>query len=159
MKLALLVGAFGIGFVAGLRSLMAPAVVCWAAALGWLNLSGTPFAFMGSGFTRAIVTILALGELVADKLPKTPNRTARGPLLARCLMGGLSGACLFASAQQPVSVGLLLGIVGAITGAFAGYQARMRLVKRLGVRDIYVAVPEDLITIGLGLLFVCLARS
>ena len=38
--------ALGIGIVAGLRSLTAPAVVAWAAHLGWLNLHGTSLAFM-----------------------------------------------------------------------------------------------------------------
>ena len=40
--------ALGIGFAAGLRSLTPPAVVAWAAHLGWLNLSQSPFGFMGS---------------------------------------------------------------------------------------------------------------
>ena len=40
--------ALGIGIVAGLRSLTAPAVVAWGAHLGWLNLHGSPLAFIGS---------------------------------------------------------------------------------------------------------------
>ena len=32
--------AFGIGVVAGLRSMTAPAIVAWAAHLGWISLSG-----------------------------------------------------------------------------------------------------------------------
>jgi uncharacterized membrane protein len=156
MNIALGIAAFGIGIVAGLRSLMAPAIICWAVFLGWLNLANTPFAFMGSKFTLAIVTALALGELVGDKLPKTPKRTTRGPLLARCVMGGLAGACLFAAARLPLAVGLFLGIIGAIAGAFAGYELRRRLVQRLGVKDLYVALAEDLLAIGLGLLFVTL---
>lgn len=156
MNIALICAAFGVGIVAGLRSLMAPAIICWAVFLGWLNLTGTPFAFMGSKFTLVIVTALALGELVGDKLPKTPSRTTRGPLLARCVMGGLTGACLFAGARQAIAVGLFLGIVGAIVGAFAGYQIRRRVVHKLGGKDFYVALTEDLIAIGLGFLFVTL---
>ena len=66
--------AIGIGIVAGLRSLTAPALVAWAAYLGWLNLQASPFAFMGSTTAVAIFSVLALGELVADKLPKAPQR-------------------------------------------------------------------------------------
>ena len=62
--------AFLIGVVAGLRAMMAPAAVSWAARLGWLNLSGTPLAFMGAAVTPYIFTLLALGELVNDKLPE-----------------------------------------------------------------------------------------
>src|SRR5205823_3177347 len=79
--------AIGIGIVAGLRSLLAPAVVAWAAHFDLLNLNGSPLAFMGSRTAVAIFSVLAIGELIADKLPKTPKRTALGPLLARILTG------------------------------------------------------------------------
>ena len=120
--------AVGIGVVAGLRSLTAPAVVSWAAHLGWLNLHGSPLAFMGSTWATAIFSLLAIGELVADKLPKTPNRTALAPLLARILSGGLCGACLCVSANQSLIVGALLGALGAAIGTFGGYEIRRRLV-------------------------------
>ena len=50
----ILFSAFGIGVVAGLRSLTAPAAVSWGAYLGWLNLQGSPLAFMASIVTVAI---------------------------------------------------------------------------------------------------------
>ena len=68
--------AFLIGVVSGLRSLTAPAAVAWAAHLGWIKLGGRLLAFMGSTAAVAIFTLAALGELVADKLPSTPSRTA-----------------------------------------------------------------------------------
>ncbi len=34
---------FGIGVVTGLRCMTAPAVVAWAAHLGWINLNGSPW--------------------------------------------------------------------------------------------------------------------
>ena len=39
--------AFLIGVVCGLRSLTAPAVVAWAAHLGWIHLDHTRLHFMG----------------------------------------------------------------------------------------------------------------
>jgi uncharacterized membrane protein len=42
----ILVLAFGLGVVAGLRSMTAPAIVSWAARLGGLHLAGTPLAFL-----------------------------------------------------------------------------------------------------------------
>jgi len=48
----------------------------------------------------------------------------------------------------------LAGAIGAIAGAFGGYQARVGLVRALQVPDIAIAIPEDLIAIGLGLLLV-----
>ncbi|MEP7227326.1 MAG: DUF4126 family protein [Gemmatimonadales bacterium] len=101
--------AVAIGFVAGLRSLMAPAAVSWATHLGWLDLQGSPLAFMGSTAAVAIFSILAVAELIADKLPTTPNRTKPGPLGARVVMGALAGACLTVSAGQSLLAGAVLG--------------------------------------------------
>ena len=147
--LFIVVLVFGIGVVAGLRSLTAPAVVSWAAYLGWLNLQGSPLAFMGSTMTVAISSLLALGELGADLSPRIPKRTARGPLVARLLMGGLCGASLCASARQSLVIGALLGAMGGLIGAFAGYEIRRRLVTGWNIRDVFVAITEDLIAIGL----------
>jgi uncharacterized membrane protein len=146
--------ALGIGFVAGLRSLTAPTAVSWAAFLGWLNLQGSPLAFMGSRWAVVIYTLLALLEYVADLLPRTPNRTTPGPLITRIVLGGVSGAALTISAGQSFVVGALLGGIGAVIGAFGGYEARRRLVRGLKVKDAMVAIPEDLVAIGLAYLIV-----
>ena len=141
--------AIGIGIVAGLRSLLPPAVVAWSAHFGWLNLHGSPLAFMGSTAAVAIFSILAVGELVADKLPKTPKRTTLGPLLARILLGGLSGASLCAAAGKSLVAGALLGGIGGVIGAFVGYEIRRRVVNNLHIKDIFVAICEDAVVIAL----------
>ena len=146
--------SLGIGFVAGLRALTAPALVSWAAHLGWLHLEGTPLAFMGSTVAVAIFTVLALGEYVTDLLPKTPPRTGPPGLIARLVTGVLSGACLAVSGGASLLLGALLGAIGAVIGAFGGYKARTGLVKALNVKDIFIAIPEDLVAIGLGYLLV-----
>ena len=149
-----LVLAFGIGVVAGLRSLTAPAVVAWAAHLGWLKLAGSPLAFMGSMWAVAIFTLGAIGEFVADQLPTTPARTAAVGLSARIVMGLLTGACLGAAGGASPWLAAVVGAIGAIAGAFGGYRARVGLVQSLGVKDIAIAIPEDLLAIGLGLFLV-----
>jgi uncharacterized membrane protein len=146
--------AFGIGVVAGLRSMTAPAVVAWAAHLGWLNLSSSPLAFMGSIWAVGIFTIGALGEFIADQLPSTPPRTKGPGLITRIVMGLLTGACVAVAGGASLLVGAILGAVGAVVGAFGGYYARTGLVRSLRVPDFAVAVPEDLIAVGLGLLLV-----
>ena len=146
--------AVGIGIIAGLRSLTAPAAVAWAAHLGALNLHGSPFVFMGSTTAVAIFSLLAIGELVTDKLPRTPRRTALAPLLARIIMGGLCGACLCVAAGKSLAAGALLGGAGGLIGAFAGYQIRKRLVNNLHIKDILVAICEDLVAIALARFFV-----
>jgi uncharacterized membrane protein len=139
--------AFVIGILAGLRSLTAPAVVAWAGHFGWLRLD-PPLSFIGSAPSAVIFTLLAAAELVVDKLPQTPSRTAPLGLGARIGTGGLSGACVAAAGGQDAVVGAVLGAAGGVAGAFAGYQARTRLVEALGTRDWMVAVVEDLVAIG-----------
>ena len=146
--------AFGIGIVAGLRSLTAPAVVAWGAHLGWLNLHGSPLAFMGSATAVAVFSLLAIGELIADKLPMTPKRTAPAPLIARIVTGGLCGASLLAAVGKSLIVGMLLGGIGGLVGAFLGYTVRRRLVNNFHINDLVVAVCEDVVAVGLALFLV-----
>ena len=140
--------------MAGLRSLTAPAVVAWGAHLGWLNLHGSPLAFMGSITAVAIFSLLAIGELIADKLPTIPKRTAPAPLLARIITGGLCGACLLATAEKSLVAGAILGGTGAVIGAFLGYDIRRRLVNNLHIKDFVVAVCEDVVAVGRALFLV-----
>ena len=142
LLLAFLIGIFG-----GLRSLTPPAITAWAAHLGWLKLR-SPLAWMSSSMTAVLLTLLALGELVADKLPKTPSRTAPPGLIARIVLGALTGACIAMAGDQGLAIGAILGIVGAVVGAFGGYQLRKNLVKALGTRDIVVALIEDVVAIA-----------
>jgi uncharacterized membrane protein len=146
--------ALGIGIVAGLRALTAPAAVSWAACLGWIDLHGTPLAFMGSRVAVLIFSLGAMAEYVVDKLPRTPNRTRPGSVIARMVLGGLAAACLSVSAGQSLLVGALLGGIGALIGTFGGYHIRRRLVSGLRVKDIVIAIPEDLVAIGLAYLLV-----
>ena len=146
--------AFLIGIVAGLRSLTAPAVVAWAAHRNWIDLHNTSLSFMGSTAALIIFILLALVELVADQLPSTPSRTKPPGLIARIVLGGLSGACVAVAGAQSMMLGALLGAIGGVAGAFAGYEVRTRLVRALNVPDLIIAVLEDVVAIGAGLFIV-----
>jgi len=147
-----LIVSFGLGFVAGLRSMTAPAVVAWASHIGWMNLSGSPLAFMGSRWAVALFTLAALGEYIADLRPAAHARTAAFPLTARIVTGSLTGASVAIAGGFLLWVGVLGGAMGAVAGAFGGYRARVGLVRALKVPDAAIAIPEDAITLGLGLL-------
>jgi uncharacterized membrane protein len=146
--------AFAMGIVAGLRSMTAPAVAAWAAHLGWIDLSNTPLAFLGSTAAAYIFLVFMVLELVGDKLPQTPNRTALGPFLARILMGGLAGGAVTAAAGRSLALGAVLGGVGGIVGAFGGFQARTGFVRALKVPDYVAAVLEDIVAVGGAILIV-----
>lgn len=142
-----LVLAFLVGVIAGLRSMTAPAAASWAARLGWLHLENTGLAFLGYAATPYILTVLAGGELINDKLPKTPSRKAPVPFIARIVMGALCGAAL-AAADGGLIAGLLAGVLGAIVGTLGGYEFRVRLVNAIGGKDLPIALLEDAIAIG-----------
>lgn len=142
--------AFLIGVIAGLRSMTAPAAVSWAARLGWVHVENTWLAFLGFQFSPYIITVLAVGELIADKLPKTPSRKAAGPFGFRIVSGALCGAALGAGSLG----GAIAGALGAVAGTLGGYELRMRLVKATGGRDLPIALLEDVIAVGGAVLIV-----
>jgi uncharacterized membrane protein len=150
--MTILVLCFLIGAVTGLRSLTPPAIVCWAARFGWLHFLGTDLAFIDRPATLIIFTLLAIVELIADKLPTTPARTAAPGLIARIVFGGCCGAAISVSVGGGLAGPLLAGVIGAVSGTFAGYNLRHALVIRAHIPDLFVALIEDLVAIGGSLL-------
>lgn len=145
-----------IGVVAGLRTMTAPAAVSWAAALGWINLSASPLAFLGYAWTPWILSALALLELVGDKLPTTPSRKVPMQFGARILSGTLAGAALGVAAGS-LALGAAAGLLGAIVGTLSGAALRARLALALG-RDLPAALLEDALAVIGALLIVMAAR-
>ena len=135
-----------IGVVAGLRSLTAPAVVAWAGFLGWINLQHTWASWMANIITVVILSVLAVGELVNDKLPKTPARTAPPIFAARIITGGFSGAVIGA-AWHWTFTSLGAGVIGAVLGTLGGYHARKALVAIRNGQDLPIALLEDAVAI------------
>ena len=135
-----------IGVVAGLRSLTAPAVVAWAGCFGWIDLHHTWAFWMANVITVAVVTVLAVAELVTDKRAKTPPRTAAPSFAARITMGAFSGAVIGAAWHWTFS-SLGAGVIGAVLGTLGGFHARRRLVAARGGQDLPIALLEDAIAI------------
>ena len=146
-----------IGVIAGLRTMMAPAAVSWAAALGWLDLSGTWLAFLGYTWTPWILTVLAAGELVTDQLPSTPSRTVPVQFGARLVSGALAGAA-FGAAADMLLVGAMAGAIGAVIGTLGGHALRARLAAAFR-KDRPAALIEDAIAIAGAFLIVSAARA
>ena len=137
--------AFLIGLFAGLRSLTPPAAVAWAVHLRWFTL-GRRLSLIGSLPAVIILSLLAIAEVMIDKLPNTPNRTAALGLIGRIVTGGFTGTCVSLGGGKSALAGAGLGVIGGIAGCFGGYQARARLTKSLP--DFNIALLEDLIAIG-----------
>jgi uncharacterized membrane protein len=142
-----ILSAFVIGLACGLRAIAGLAAVSWAANSGHLPLKGTFLAFLGNRITAIILSVMALGELVTDKLPKTPSRLVPPQLGARLLTGATSGAAVGLSKGNFV-VGLIAGIVGSVLGAYGGSKARALAARSFG-RDLPAALLEDVLAVAL----------
>ena len=151
--MSIYVSAFLIGVVAGLRTFTAPMAVSWAARLGWLHLENTWLAFLGFAATPYILTVLAVAELVTDKLPKTPSRKSPPGFIARVVSGALCGAA-FGAATDSAVAGMVAGALGAVAGTLGGYEFRVRSVRAIGGKDLPIALVEDAIAIA-GAFLIC----
>ncbi len=119
--------ATGIGAVAGLRTMTAPAVTLAAQHSRW------------SGAGR----LLAFGEYIGDKLPFTPSRLSPPALIARAVSGGWCGGVVAARLGASRIAGVGCGVAGSLAGAWAGYTLRNFLAKTKGFPDTGIALAED----------------
>ena len=127
-----------LGIVAGLRSMLPFALLA-------NNEEQLPYPGL-----KTFTALLALGEIIADKLPATPGRTRPGPLAFRLLIGAASGALICRRAQLSTSEGAIRGALGALIGSFAGYGYRTLLSESTGVPDVIFALGEDTLALVLG---------
>jgi uncharacterized membrane protein len=142
--------ALGLSAISGLRSLSGPAFVSRAASQGRLDLEGTPLAVLGSPRIAKLLALMELGELVGDKLPMAPSRTAPPPLLGRAVSGAVVGAAVFVSGGRRAATGATLGSTAAIVAAFAGERLRALIVEKSGLPDPVVALAGDAIVLLVG---------
>jgi uncharacterized membrane protein len=134
----------GLGAIAGVRSMAAPAILSRSAVDGRVGgLENTPFAALGSRRVSTALRALEIGELIVDKLPVLPNRTSPPPLLGRAASGALVGAALFASGGRRSVMGGALGAASAMAAAYAAERLRMQIIQRLGAPNVAAGLLED----------------
>jgi uncharacterized membrane protein len=138
---------FVIGMLSGLRALSPIAVICWLALLHRLPLTGWA-SFAGNKIAVGLFSLGAVGELISDKLPKTPSRLKQPGFSIRIVTGGLCGSLLASAWSYSLLEGALLGAIGAVAGSYLGYFARSRMTGNFGLPDLPVALVEDVICIA-----------
>ena len=132
-----------LGVTTGLRSMMAPALLSLSA-----QQPGTERHWLlASPKTARVLTTMAAGELVFDKLPSVPSRISPASLSGRLLIGAMCGAAV---SRDDESGGALLGIAGALVGSFAGYWIRKGAGRVSGIPDALIGLMEDGVAIGIG---------
>ena len=152
-------GAAALGLVAGMRTMSAPTLVSRIARKGHLAAAGSKLAFLNHPGALSTSALLAVGELVADKIPSLPARTDAGPLIARAVSGGLSGAVLCSARKKSPWLGAFFGAIGAVGAAYASYHLRRSAKEKLHLPDAVFAVAEDAIVAGGGILLASRLKS
>ena len=108
----------------------------WLRAAGMAGITGSRTALGPalavrrsgrSGWRRASVYLMAALELVGDKLPRTPNRTAPIGLALRVVSGAVVARSMLdgrGRGRAAAATALGLGAAAAILGAFVGLRLR-----------------------------------
>lgn len=140
-----------LGFVTGLRSMTPLALLNWTKRIG-IDADSTMDKVLDAPASRVVSSMLAVGELVGDKLPTSPSRLSVGPFLGRLVIGAVVGATICQRSHLSPYVGAAIGATAASAGSAAGYYGRKNLNKVKFVPDFVWAGAEDLLALGLGYL-------
>lgn len=140
----------GLAIPAGLNAYIPLLTVAVAQGLGWIHLS-EPYALLGEWWSIALVAVLLLVEVVADKIPAVDHINDVLQTLVRPAAGGL----LFAAATagdgyvHPV-VWVVAGVL--VAGGVHAAKATARPVVNattVGVGGPVVSVLEDMAAFGM----------
>lgn len=148
----------GLGFVTGLRSMTGLAGIARALAVPVdARRKAAASAGVATGDRASkIAALLALGEMVADKLPGMPARTAPVPLIGRVAVGAYIGATL---ARKSGRAGGMVGAAAALLGSYCGKEVRERLSARDRPTDVALGFLEDAVAVGATTLLARALRS
>lgn len=144
--------AAGLGAVAGMRSLSAPAFLAHRLSGEHAEAHGEgPLAEMMSSKASAwTLGLLAVGELVADKLPGIPARISPPALIIRLASGAFVGAGVARRAKRPVIGLAVVGAVAALASSFVLYEVRRFATEKLRVPNFVAGLLEDVLVAKAG---------
>ncbi len=114
--------AAGIGIIAGLRSMVAPALVS-RYVMDRDNAGGIA-GFIGSPIVSRALQAGMAAEMAADKSSWIPNRTALPSLAWRAVAGGVAGSVVAGRAGESRLLGGLLAAGAAVGATYAAFYLR-----------------------------------
>lgn len=143
--------AVGFATLAGMRSMSAPAFLShYLSRQPSSGLAGSSLRLLQKPFTAGLFKAVAAGEIVADKLPNTPDRIALPVLTGRLLSGALVGAAWYRSRHGSTLGGGLLGAAVAFASTIVSYALRTGISEKSGVPIALVGVGEDALVLAGG---------
>lgn len=117
------------------------------ALTGMRSLAGpTALALPEGGMISRVATMLAAGEMAADKTSLVGDRIDAIPLAGRAAMGALVGGVIARQDDGNIWLGGLLGAAAAVAMAHIAFHLR----KRLPMSSAMGGMLEDAIVLGVG---------
>ncbi|WP_423149707.1 DUF4126 family protein [Rubrolithibacter danxiaensis] len=142
----------GFGLIAGMRSLSAPALIShYLSNKISYRLNRSPLRFIKKPLINKGLKVLAVSEMVGDKLPAMPDRISGGVLAGRAVSGAITGAVIYKSSGGKITNGALLGCATAIVATYATFYLRKKMKAGSGLPDSLLGLAEDVIAIGGGI--------
>ncbi len=140
----------GIGMVAGMRSMAAPAMVSRYLARNERAADDRLTELLSSPLMSRMLQMAAAAEMAADKTSFVPDRTAWPSLAWRAVAGGVAGSIVAGTEGMSRLVGGLLGAAGAVGATYAAFYLRDLLHRRLHLSQRMLGAAEDSIVVGAG---------
>lgn len=142
--------ALGLGAVAGMRSMTAPALLSKTLSEKPNTvLVDTPFGKLCSPEATNVLGVMAIGEMVVDKLPNCPDRTLPPSVIFRMLSGAVVGSALMASRRESRATGAVAGALGAVAATYGMFHLRRALRRKANLPNFALGLTEDAIAVGL----------
>ncbi len=142
--------ALGLGVMAGMRSMSAPAWVAHYFATKGPRLRKTSLPLFTRTAARRAFNAMTAGEVIADKLPWIPARINAIPLAGRALSGALAGVSIAGPARRTRWRLGVLGAAGAVASSYGIYSLRQKAVKKWRVPGVAAGFIEDAVVGALG---------
>lgn len=144
--------ALGMGAIAGMRALSAPAILSnelqdAPTAL----LANSPLRYLQKGPVATGLKWLAVTEMAGDKVPNSPDRIALPQIGVRAISGAVVGATIFTVNNDRPLKGAALGGVAAIAATYATFYLRKALHDKGKVPNLICGLIEDGIMLKSGL--------
>jgi uncharacterized membrane protein len=147
--------AIGLGALAGMRALTAPALLSHQLSKAEpALLENSPLRYLKSGPVALGLKLLAASELAGDKLPNMPDRTALPSLAVRAACGALVGAAIFTSSRDKALTGALVGGLAAVAGTYGSFYLRQALGEYGHVPNTIAGLMEDAVMLSSGIALV-----
>jgi len=149
------VQALGLGAIAGMRAMAAPALLSH-----YLNhdpagaLYNSPLRFLQRPLVGTTLKFLAGAELIGDKLPFAPARINPPQLAPRLISGAIVGATVAGANQKSKVKGAFLGMAGALAAACGFYYLRKKIGEESHLPNVALGLMEDALVAsgGIGLM-------